>query len=948
MSNVQDSDLRLMKLNQELTEENQRLSQEVEKLGAKNVELVFKADDLEEQLGEARTQLETIPGLQKELAEARQALEEARAQADGAAEKARAEAEEALQKARAEGEGAVERARAESREALEQAQQVHRAELERLATEQKQALEAAEQKLTQEHQERMERYSQQLSERTAEFEEKLKAAQAERDDLKNQLGEAATLTGRLEEVTSERDQLTSELEGLRGELEQAREHAAGSREELATAQAELATAQAELSARDARVLELETLVQELKTQYLERATSETTLSKRKTSGADIQGNPGEVLTELARDILGATGPILVTKVFKRCQVDAASATPDDLNRVVTMLEEFSRELTSADRHATLCESLARFREALANPEESVELIPEGAEVAPPVFEPPVPVEVAAPEEEPVAEESQPEPEPEVEAEPESEAETQGDSKAPAAEVVRIAAERETDELESAQSPELVARIEEGMKLLGLERYEESLDLFIELHTQAPDCLEVQTGLFYNYVGFSCWMEAYDAGKRVMPTLLRQDDSGRFARAMTRVLKERLEQTRDLAEKKAWLLELAELHLDKPQQALKYLRQAHRIPDEIDGEGRMNFYLTRLLEDTKEERLPYLHGYMGRVADSPEVFRHIEDVYASHKLRDKRPVANTVLALGRQGREAAEAAEKNAPSLQPQTMEPGLVEQSANSRETAVLDLFLDRLIPAAKLSLEFPSPAFAEIHQWSEEAAHDWRPATATREVNGAIFEFPSLEVRRYDGDTRFLVWATPEPHPCLIFHGEVEALGEEEQRFLALRQLYQIRRRHFHLYRAGEGLGDGGRRAMLEACHDVVVASGGAVTGALRAQMDRVSRQAGEVSLQEWQTLLERLYSHTRAEEFRLLSRFFCEKRPFQEWLETSADRFAARAVGLTTSSYAIAHEELAGDGLYQQSVDQGMLVYYQEGDLKAHRHLRQRLQRLWLGALE
>ncbi len=958
MSNTEaranDPDLRLLKMCQELTDKVTALEEERKSLSNQNVQLAFKVGDLDKQRQALAAERDTLLADKNRLREEHAALE--------------ARAQEAAERARA--------VEAESQKTLAD-------KIRQLQDEMKRELEAQAARLGSE-------FSQNKDKLGLELEGALEKARALSATVEEHEAEAGRLRSRAEELQSE---LTRHEDRARKESERAE----GLSNELATVRAEReaegANLRTKLEEREKEVAELEATVRAFKEQFLEKAQTSLSPSRKRKAAVD-SARPREVLRYLAEETLGSTGRILVDSIFGRLGHDPDTTDGAQLQEVVEQLLDYSGSLATPEQYESLKAAMEKFQGYLERPEESVELLPAIASVedddddleeplpapaapvraaepptaAPPLPAPPVPepetIRAAEPEPAPIHEdapvvasmnEAVPVPPPAVEApvaapapvlEPEpADIEELPLPPAEAEALVRLEDEEVPGDLPAltrASDPAVLARIEEGMKLLAHEKFEQSLDLFVALHAEHPNCLEVQMGMFYNYVGFDCYMEAYEFGLRLMPVLLASEGRDRFVTAMSSVLKMRLEQTRNLAEKKAWLLQLAELHLDKPQVALKYLRQAQRMPDEIPGDGRISFYLTRLLADTREERMPYLHTYMSRVSDSREVFRHIHEIYSVPKHRALQPGMELVLALGHNSRADAQALQDKFAHFRV-PLEAGLLEQAGTSSERALLELMLDKLVPAAKISLDFPSPRQQERIAQSQPAPGGWGPAVVAEELRQALFAGKgTVTVLRYEGSEDFLTDLSPDQDNwTLILHQRAEELPVDDLKFYILRRYFQAQRRHLQLYRIQEALTDESRRALLRK----ILEGGPDITHSLQREADKLLDQPQEITVGQWRSLLDRLYTHARHEDFRLLFRLFTEDYPFAERLSAAADQFAARVVGLATACYALTRE-LAPDALARVEAG-GLQVLYEE-PLKTHRELRLRVQRLWLAALK
>ncbi|MEW6283879.1 MAG: hypothetical protein AB1758_35025, partial [Candidatus Eremiobacterota bacterium] len=497
-----------------------------------------------------------------------------------------------------------------------------------------------------------------------------------------------------------------------------------------------------------------------------------------------------------------------------------------------------------------------------------------------------------------------------------------------------------------QDPALLEQVEKGMQLLRHLNLDESFEFFSQLNQQHPGVAQVEAGLFYNYASFSCWMEAYEHGKRLAPLMAGRDDE-QFVGTMTQVLNERISQSRSMADKKRCLLELAELHLKDPEQALDYLRRAKRIPNPIRGEGRIDYYLTSLLAGTPEDRSGYLRNYLGSVADSAAVFRHLDEVYREGRHRVQAPVARAIVALGREGEARVRAVEAEAGDLlAPAGPAPELLEQTWNKDEGPLLKLFLDTLLPKARVTPRFPAPHFYTLMDHCEAPPDNWQPRKILQADNSKMFSLPRIEYRRYVGPDSFMVKASPEPDITVIVHREAEGLPVGQLRFFLLSAMYQVKKRHLHLYRAAEMLDDEGRLRLLNACRDHVIQSGVDISDSLERKIEALKPETPGFS-DSLSALVEQLYDHTLSDEFDDLKDFLFLPRPFRDELQGAADRFATRLVGLTEASYAVAREELVqSPDMLEEIRSHGFAALY-AGPLETHRELRLRLQRVWLGPL-
>jgi len=937
------AELRLMGLVETLRGENRRLAAEVEGLGTKNIELVFQVQESEQSLGQAREHLEESG---REGARVRAEMQEALTRAEDLGRALEASRQQALQD-----QGRV----AELEGLLGEA----RARLDDLV-----AREAD-----------FEGQIQRLSERLEALEEELRRSRSRQEELE---AEALRLAHELEGEQTRREQAEIESRGLKTDLAEHSRRLEESRSELADARLsagnleaqlaeilqERATLEAACQAAATRSEALEQTLRQVREQFLQKVEPPTRPESRP---ADSQASPDRAVADLMESLLGSTGPVLVRRVYARCEVDPASRDPQAHLRVLLSLEETaSRLVTTPEKRERLALELERLRATLSDRAEASESLPEPSVETPPVAAAP-PEQVTPDLVEPVVEETIPNvPEgsghpvdvPHEEATtlaaegsrelceeaPPEEAEPGSDS----APTPRRTLGAEDDELpfRRASDPALRARIEEGMKLVALEKFDNAWDIFQELSQEHPDVLEIQEGLFYNYFGSFCFNEALEIGRRILAEELESPGAARFVKAMHTVLIERLKAVRDAAERKRLFLNLAEIHLDDPPQALEFLTRARQIPGRGPLDARLHHYRLHLQAGDAAEQFRDVLGALEGLADRPELFDHLDRVSGQERNRAIRPGARVVLALVRQGREAAVQAEKEGGErVAAVDLDPNLVEEEHDDQADQIVEFLLNRLLPRGEVAVSFPDPEFSALLADSQPAPAGWKPAELLDRLAWRLFRRKNVRAHLYSGGEPFWVRAVPEPTPQVLFHPEVATLPAAEQQGLVLRALFHLHHRHIHLQRAAELLDNPTRCRLLGLTRDVVQETGTDVSDSLEREIDSLDPERPDLDL--WlDQMLGRLYDHCLREEFLILRDFFKPGRLFRARLEGSADRFVARLVGLTAASYGIARTELGRTPVFEEVEQQGFQTLYRP-PLPIWRPQRARLQRLWVSAL-
>jgi hypothetical protein len=1012
------AELKLMGLVKMLRGENRRLEAEVENLGGKNIELVFQVQEFEQNLKQVREHLEESG---REGARVRAEMQEALTRAEDLSRALEDSRQQALQE-----QGRVVELEGRLGEAQTRLDDLvaGQADLDRDLQRQAESLESLEEELSRSRsrQEELEAEVLRLGHELEGEKARREQAETESRDLKTDLAEHSR-----------------RLEESRSELEGARLSARNLEGQLAETLQEKTELEASFQEAMARSEALEQTLLQVREQFLQKVE----LPPRPESPpADFQASPDRAMAALMKSLLGSTGPVLVRRVYARCEVDPASRDPQAHLRVLLSLEETASRLVSTpEKRERLVLELERLRSALSSRVEASESLPEpsaeeqpvavalpeqltSAPVEPMVEEtipdvpedPGHPVEVrpeeaplpaaeepresgdeAPPEEAtipdvpedpghpvevppeeaplPAAEESREsgdEAPPEeatvpdvpedpghpVEVRPEeaplpaAEGSREPGDEAPSEEASAPALWRvlgaEDDELpfRRASDPALCARIEEGMKLVALEKFDNAWDIFQKLAQEHPDVLEIQEGLFYNYFGSFCFNEALEIGRRILVEELKSPGADRFVTAMHTVLIERLKAVRDAAERKRIFLNLAEIHLDDPPQALEFLTRAHRIPGRGPLDARIHYYRLHLQAGDAAEQFRDVLGALEGLADHPELFDHLDRVSSQARFRAFRPAAQVVLALVRQGREAAAEAEKEGGErVAAVDLDPNLIEEEHDERVDQIVEFLLNRLLPRGEVAVPFPDPEFSALLADSQPAPAGWKPAELLDRLAWRLFRRKKMQVHLYSGKEAFWVRAVPEPKPQVLFHPEVANLPALEQQGLALRVLFHLHHRHFHLRRAAEILDNPTRCRLLGLTRDVVEETGTDVSDSLEREIDSLDPERPDLDL--WlDQMLKRLYDHCLREEFLILRDFFKPGRLFLNRLEGSADRFVSRLVGLTAASYGIVRTELGHTPLFQELEKEGLQALYRP-PLPTWRSHRARLQRLWVSAL-
>lgn len=555
-----------------------------------------------------------------------------------------------------------------------------------------------------------------------------------------------------------------------------------------------------------------------------------------------------------------------------------------------------------------------------------EPVAESAEAAPPVEETsqeatPEPIEEPAE----AVEEAEPEPVEESAAAPEASAEPEA---AP----------------EPAESG--AGDFEEAARLLEEGRHGQALPLFERLSEAEPTEATYLVGRIACLAGEGRYAEAYQIGQE-----LAGKDLGESAEVFNESMDAALaglaaEAESDLV-RKEFLLELL-LRTSNPEQLHASLDEADEIAMRIAREGELSLLQARHRvgqDDVTEYLIDALHS----LSDRTEVFSLLKNNLERYP--ELRPLSEFLERLLDSSRAESLEAESGVKELL--GMGEGVEEllDEVDPGEEAVVQVFLEHLIPRSEVEFDIPSEDFEEFMLEAEPAAFVGSLRQALRSVDYTLF-FDEIEVLSYDGEEHFLLRSSPEPTPTLLFGAELDDVPPEELRFLVLRELFSMYRRHSQLAHISAGLDDQRRVRLVRACIDIFSEFESKVPAETMAQLDQLTERAAEGGQDndfraDLESFLRQVYLQTESDSFLELGDFLYEGQLNRKWLDSIADGFAARQTGIVVASYAICRDLLEEEE-FEQVEENGFGWLYQEENLGKHSELRLRLQRLWSSPLK
>ena len=585
-------------------------------------------------------------------------------------------------------------------------------------------------------------------------------------------------------------------------------------------------------------------------------------------------------------------------------------------------------------------SEAEADEEPAATETSIEEPP--AEEAVPEVAAEEPAEEAAPEQpEPeavaAAEETEAQPEAiveaSVEAEAEEVAEASPEAETPAEEPVTAEAGSEESDPEEADFDSAAAALQNG-------DFAKAFPVFHRLRSESPTERTYLVGEIAALAGLERFSEAYALGKGLDVASL-EDSADVYRESFESVLVGLAEAAESLAERKLYLFELAEF-VEDPERQLALLDEIEEIPLRTPREGELSLLQAqqRVGHDDVTE---FLIEAMGGLADKPELFDLLhQNLERYPELAPLSEYFDGLLAASRDEALEAENAAKELITTGEGVEE--LLEEDDPSEE--LVKVFLEHMLPRTGLKMELPSEEFEDLLNESEPAAFVGALRQALRSVDYTLF-FDEIEVLSYDGEDHFLLRSSPDPKATLLFGSDVDDVPPEELRFLVLRELFSMVRRHSHLAHLAAQLDDKLRFTFVKTCLEIHKEAEFQIPEALLAQLEELEGQATEGGQgPEFRTRLENalyaVYQATESDAFLELGDFLFDGQLHKKWLDPLADAFAAKQTGLTVASFAIARDTMEPED-FESLEESGFRWLYEGDNLKKYRSLRFRLQRLW-----
>jgi hypothetical protein len=473
-------------------------------------------------------------------------------------------------------------------------------------------------------------------------------------------------------------------------------------------------------------------------------------------------------------------------------------------------------------------------------------------------------------------------------------------------------------------------------------YAQAWPVFHRLRESSPSEVTYLVGEIAALTGLERYTEAYTLGRGLRPEEL-EESAEVYRDSFETVLMSLAENAESMLARKSYLIELIEL-IDDPERVMPLLDEVEEIPLRSPREGQLSLLQARH-RIGQDDVTGYLIDAFSGLSDEPEIFDLLQQNLDRYpELTSLKDFMERLLGAPRDEALEAEAAAKEL-VIGSEELEELLEE--VDPGEEALVQVFLEHLLPRTGVKVELPSEAFEELLQESEPAAFVGALRQALRSVDYTVF-FDEIEVLSYDGEEHFLLRSSPEPNPTLLFGAAVDDVPPEELRFLVLRELFSMYRRHSHLNHLAAQLDDKLRLTFVKTTLEIHKEAEIQIPEELLEQVEQLESLAEDGGQSPefragLESVLTAIYQATESDSFPELADFLYDGQLHKKWLDPLADAFAAKQTGVVVASFAIARDTMDPED-FEALEEAGFIWLYNPENLERFRELRQRLQRLWV----
>ena len=497
--------------------------------------------------------------------------------------------------------------------------------------------------------------------------------------------------------------------------------------------------------------------------------------------------------------------------------------------------------------------------------------------------------------------------------------------------------------------QIINEVKAGLELSENGEYDLALAKFARLLKQDSYILQPNLAILHNYVNMARWEDAYKAGLPLLYDTFGTDYWESYVRDMAQAVINKMLVDKSEIDIKKLLFVLALLCAKYPVTARKFLRLADAISEKCPDEAALHYYLLKVgvtsasIDNTVEA--------LQEITTCPELFDELFEQAKDPINKKYKPVLDMIEALYLNSKDEAKNIEDSIDSLVPLgpvQISPADIERY-HSKATAdkVVEFMLNKLFPEAGFEPAAWPDRFNGIVEEAKLIPFNFKPAELFERFNARIFKFANVELRYYDGQEQFFIKAFNfEKGKIFILHAKMAELTSAEQQFIILRKCFQLYHNHTQLWYSRLSLDDTMMCKLLETVVKMCIESGIEaaepwlkVVGNYDADTPNLYRKISET--------ITRLYRMTDYEPFLILKEFLFARRPFTSVLDGDANRFAAKAVGITEASYGLARLFAGMRSDYNILAQDGFCALYADLQTKDE-FLRKSLQFLWTSYLQ
>ena len=497
--------------------------------------------------------------------------------------------------------------------------------------------------------------------------------------------------------------------------------------------------------------------------------------------------------------------------------------------------------------------------------------------------------------------------------------------------------------------QIINEVKAGLELSENGEYDLALAKFARLLKQDSYILQPNLAILHNYVNMARWEDAYKAGLPLLYDAFGTDYWESYVRDMAQAVINKMPVDKSEIDIKKLLFVLALLCAKYPVTARKFLRLADAISEKCPDEAALHYYLLKVgvtsasIDNTVEA--------LQEITTCPELFDELFEQAKDPINKKYKPVLDMIEALYLSSKDEAKNIEDSIDSLVPLgpvQISPADIERY-HSKATAdkVVEFMLNKLFPEAGFEPTAWPDRFNGIVEEAKLIPFNFKPAELFERFNARIFKFANVELRYYDGQEQFFIKAFNfEKGKIFILHAKMAELTSAEQQFIILRKCFQLYHNHTQLWYSRLSLDDTMMCKLLETVVKMCIESGIEaaepwlkVVGNYDADTPNLYRKISET--------ITRLYRMTDYEPFLILKEFLFARRPFTSVLDGDANRFAAKAVGITEASYGLARLFAGMRSDYNILAQDGFCALYADLQTKDE-FLRKSLQLLWTSYLQ